>query len=602
MTFKGARLKVVNGAAELVPRLSPASFAAVFQRLVPVGTLAVVLVVVLIALDGPRNSFRLPDDNINYVFTRTLAETGKLYYEEPYTGADAEDLLHPRGALSHDGRVVPVYFFGLPVLYAPFWVLMGEGVRYVAVALSLGVVVALANAGGVLMPDRKWLAWAAVLGAAPLLYMFSRPFMNVLPALLFFSVGANILLRYVISAGSDRRYLAGASAAFALAAFMRYELAIFQTLLVAMAVLHLHRDLLASLRPLALYATITFALFLAPVLVLNEIVYGSPFAYGYGLLNETYFPERGGLGEGPQSLVDKARAVLLPSYPIDLRQAVSTFTFQIAGVAPVFIAVGAVGAGMLARRGDVSRGVLLAALGLAAYVFLYRGAGVSLHSDSTTPNFEASVQRYSMPLFVACYFLAVLVLSRLTLQWAAGLAAVLAVIGVGSAVRGLDGNILEVRYWTGRTDTEVRMPLLQHTEGDAIIYTDSYDKVLGLDRHVAAWWGGGTGTREHGFFRPDEVARSIERLVDEMPVYLFFADHDYVMPRLEPALSALGLAIAPTDLAQLYRVQRTGSARSRHDAEGYPVRRVVDATEPNARAGVPAPVVRGGFGQPVMSQ
>jgi hypothetical protein len=73
---------------------------------------------------------------------------------------------------------------------------------------------------------------------------------------------------------------------------------------------------------------------------------------------------------------------------------------------------------------------------------------------------------------------------------------------------------------------------------------------------VAAWWGGPRGTTEDGFFRPDEVARSVERLVDEQPVYLFFSDHDYVMPRLEPALQQQGLAATATDMEQLYKVER----------------------------------------------
>jgi hypothetical protein len=161
-----------------------------------------------------------------------------------------------------------------------------------------------------------------------------------------------------------------------------------------------------------------------------------------------------------------------------------------------------------------------------------------------------------MPLYVACYFLAIFALGRLPLRWAASIAVVVAVVGAGSALRGWQGNILEVRYWVERSETEVRAPLLQHTEADAIIFTDTYDKVLGLDRQVAAWWGGPRGTTEDGFFRPDEVARSVERLVDEQPVYLFFSDHDYVMPRLEPALQQQGLAATATDMEQLYKVER----------------------------------------------
>jgi hypothetical protein len=152
-------------------------------------------------------------------------------------------------------------------------------------------------------------------------------------------------------------------------------------------------------------------------------------------------------------------------------------------------------------------------------------------------------------------------LGRLPWRWAAGIAVVVAAVGLGSAVRGWDGNVLEVRYWVQRSDAEARAPLLQHTETNALIYTDSFDKVLALERHVAGWWGGSRGTMEEGLFKPDEVTASIARVVDEYPVYLFFADHDYVMPRLEPALNDRALIATPTEMARLYRVERAKTVK-----------------------------------------
>ena len=84
-----------------------------------------------------------PDENASYIFTRALADTGKLWYEKDFLAGDEENLLHPRGAITHDGRAVPFNFLGLPVLYAPFYKVLGEDTRYVGVAIAVVTVWAL---------------------------------------------------------------------------------------------------------------------------------------------------------------------------------------------------------------------------------------------------------------------------------------------------------------------------------------------------------------------------------------------------------------------------------------------------------------------------
>ncbi|HLF71898.1 MAG TPA: hypothetical protein VI759_07080, partial [Dehalococcoidia bacterium] len=306
----------------------------------PIVTLGVIVAISVIVLNAPQDTFRSPDENAGQLFTKTLAETGRLDYSADYLSNDVENLLHPRGALTHDGRAVPFGFLGLPVVYAPFYKLLGGDVRYIAIGLSVLATVALASAGARLVPERPWLAWLAVLSVSPLIYFFNRPFLNALPATAFECVAAYFVVRYFQSGSGARRELVWASVAFALAAFMRYELAIFQTLFVTVMVLHKRGTAWRSVMgDLSAYVAPTLLLFVVPVFALNQYVYGSPFTYGYGLFNEAYFPNRVATGDFPGNVPEQMRSVLMPSYPFDLGVAGSSLVHQAIGIAPSFVAV-----------------------------------------------------------------------------------------------------------------------------------------------------------------------------------------------------------------------------------------------------------------------
>jgi hypothetical protein len=530
------------------------------SAIIPAAVLAIVAAFSVAALDVPGSVFRSPDENASYIFTRALADTGKLWYKEDFLGGDEENLLHPRGAITHDGRAVPFNFLGLPVLYAPFYKVFGDDTRYIGVVIAVVTVWALASAGALLTKDRPWIAWLAVLALAPVIYQFGRPYLNVAPAVMFLSLGCHCFLRYVTGRATDRGWLALASIAFALAAFMRYELAVFSALLIAIGVLQKRRF---APREIALdgtvYAGCMIAFFGAPVLALNQYVYGSPTTYGYALFNEAYFPDREGAGGSVWALLTKLRSVALPSYPFDPELAARALVFQVGGVAPLFAIAAGTGLVALYRDRRIPVGFLAAYLALAAYAYVYRGAGESFLSDSATPSFEASVTRYALPVYLAAYLLVVYVASLTKrAELATGILVMLALVSIHGIVSDTEGNMLHVRNQVRLSDELARESLVGRTEPEAVIYTDVFDKVLSSYRDVAAWWGGSEGTLE-GFFQSDEVAASMSRLLPSRPVYVYVAEEAYVIPRLDEALKDHGYRTEPTDLKRLYAVVKTSS-------------------------------------------
>jgi hypothetical protein len=522
-----------------------------------VATLSIILGFVFLSLDVPSQMFRSPDENANFIFTRTLADSGELAYTADFLETDAENLLHPRGALTLDDKAVPFNFLGLPILYAPAYKLLGHDLRYVALPLTAVSVISMAGAGALLAKERPWVAWLGVLGMSPFIAIYTRPFLNVLPSLAFMSAGAYFLIKYYQS-GGIRKHLVLASVAFALAAWMRYELVIFQSLIIVIVTLQCRKSFWPAILDMALYAITTGAIFLGPLLVANTLIYGSPLDYGYSLFNEVYFPERAS-GESP---LDAVRSILLPAYPLDMHLATRAFANQVFGVAPLIVIGAGLGVWAVLKENRPATPFLIAYGILGLYVYLYRGAGYSWAADLSAPTLEASVIRYSVPLYLGFYLLAVHGMGK---GFGDGLPlaclAMMAVISMTGLARDLDGNPLFIRDRLNG-GSESTKALIAATEPDSIIYTDIYDKVLATQRNVATWWGGSL-SYEEGHFKPAEVAASMNRVVPHRKVYLIVSEERMVLEPLNVELARFDLVLQPNEFSELYVLEHlpvTGNA------------------------------------------
>ena len=511
---------------------------------------------VIAALDTPNRLFRSPDENAGYLFTKTLAQTGRLSYEADYLAGDKENLLHFRGAVTHGGKAVPFNYLGQPILYAPFYRLLRDDVKYVAVPISLVTVAALASAGALISPRRPWIAWLAVLAAAPLLHTFARPFLNLAPALMFGAIAAYFLIRYVQDPGKARGSLILSSLAFSLAAFMRYELVIFSSLLMVITVLHKQGSPnIHAFRDLAIFLGIVGCAFVLPVLILNYFIYGSPFTYGYGLFNEAYFPDRVAPVAGLWNYIVKARSVLLPAYPVDLKTAGTSLFYQVAGIAPFFTMAALSGAALLVRNRHVSVRMFVAALALALYTYLYRGAGDSNLAGETTANFEASIIRYSAPLLVVFLFLVIYAIEQINkAELTLLVLGILIFSSFSSLTSTTDGNLFHIRDMLRKSQPTLDS-VLPLVEENAVVYTDIYDKVISDRRVVATWWGGASTVYGDEHFRPEEIADSVRRVAATRPVYFMVTDTETIFERLNAPMAERGLRLSPWKYKALLKVE-----------------------------------------------
>jgi hypothetical protein len=523
-------------------------------------TLGVICAMVVLAIDVPKQVFRSPDENASFIFTKALATTGRLSYELADSANDEENLLHPRGGLTVNDKVVPFNFLGLHIVYAPFYKVLGDRLTLIAIPMALVSVTALASAAALIYKERPWVPWLAILGAAPIINVLTRPLMNFFPALMFGSIAVYFGIRYAKT--NSRLSLAICSICFALTSLMRYEMVILGGLAMVAAIVLVKGFRRSAILDFLIVALAVCVLFVVPVMVLNTELYGSPTSYGYGLFNEVYFSDRVGSSSFPGGYLQQLRSILLPSYPFDLGIAWRSLIYQVAGVAPLFGLLSLCGAVVLVAKDRIPLRIVLPAGALLCYAYAYRAAGDSWLAGTHTPSWEASVVRYSTPLYIFGFFLVCHLLSKIQRDsWCFLLVGVIAVTGVGSVTFATDGNFLFIRERLQSSEVELQK-ILNVTEPDAVIYTDTYDKVLSDRREVASWWGGGDAVEDEVLFNPHAVADSIKKVVvANRPTYLLISDPGPIEEKLTAPLKERGLRLVKTKYVRLLQVMPVASFR-----------------------------------------
>ena len=456
--------------------------------------------------------FEAPDENANYLATRLYVDTGHLWYSEDYTGLDVENYLHPRHFVSYEDKIVPTQFLGLPVIYGPLYSIAGDSVAIVCTVvfslLSFIFFIKLAS----LLFGKKSDKYAAIIFIAnvPLLYYLSMPYFNVVPSICFFICGCYYLVKFYRSE-MNRDLLIG-SLFFSLSIFFRYEYAIFIGLLLIITLINKYRkNLQAYVKPIAMSSGVIALFALIPILAMNYSLYGDPLTFGTQLL-EVYSIEREASGFWQ---------IFFP-HPITIGVIWANVYRLIFRLLPLISLLSLLGITLCIRNRKFGRYKLLYG-GLFIYLLVYSGSSETwMAFDFGYLGLIISIIRYWL---IAYVFLALMAVAGFTFlkdkQRILLPLTVIALVVTSMSVLFIDNErSLVTLSRVQDSNQKIAENIPAEIDDKAIIYTDTYDKVLTpFGIRVATWW------NQSETYDPSKLADSMERVHQNTDYRVYLLTH-----------------------------------------------------------------------------
>jgi Dolichyl-phosphate-mannose-protein mannosyltransferase len=500
--------------------------------------LGIALIPILYVPVQTGNNF-LSDDLSMYWTTKWFGETGHLYFKDDLTESDLENLMHPRGFITHEGVAVTYNFLGLPVLYGIAYAFVGDKAEYLGAVLAGIGLLAIWGFLGVLFRDQRIWAFPMIFLAFPVLYYLGRPYMNIVPSLSFFFMGIYFLLLH--HKEPSQKKLAAASVFFSLGIFCRYPDVVFVTSLVAIVLWQTHGKLLSRkfVRDMSIYVAVVAVVFGIPVLIFNQLTYGSPFTYGYGLFNGAYYPDRGASGTlGFQGVIGTLGVWALPG-GLDIALMLTSVKKYFVMIMPLTLVLAGVGYFLVWKERLIAARFLIAYTLLFAYVIAYNGSGAVWGTQFENPTLGHTLVRYWLLAYLSLALLGSLVMLRITNLWARiPLLMVVLVLGIVPLFHGND-SLTDVKGGIERGQEWVAINIVPYTEENAVIYAGRSDKLVLGSRRVAAWF----NSADESFFDPVMIASSMNRVNGKgVPSYIVH-EPDADLEALDEELGRYGLTL-----------------------------------------------------------
>jgi len=507
--------------------------------------IVLVAVVCLYPLQRTGTVFSTPDETSSYLTARAFSEHGGLYLEDELTRVDREDLLHTRGFITHGGRAVPMQFLGHPLLWGFSLKLLGDrALILVPVLLGLFFTVYCYRLFRLTAPAASPVLFLFLFTASPVVYLLGRPFLSVSLAAVLTVPTFFHAIRYTRTRRATELLLC--SAFLSLALLARPDNLLIALPAIFLVVLPTGATLFSRivLRDLALFSLVFLILFVAPVLLLNQLTYGSPVTFGYHLADQTIglravpAPDL----SGGARLLRVARNLVFP-FDVSIGAALSGLVKYFVILTPLLTLAALLHAGPLVRilRTPGRRWRAIAGLILAGYLVISRSNDALHGMARLAPDIVDSLARYWMPLYLVLLVAAWKGLARFKRPLVQAMVALLALgLGLHGLFSQWDQSFfaltqrVHIAALTGKGT-------LHKIEPDAVIYCGRSDKYLVPYRTVAAWWVTGSDNR----CDLDLVARSAARVLDlGRPVYVL--DAEVEREELRSALGRYGLDLKRT--------------------------------------------------------
>ncbi len=490
------------------------------DKLILLGVALVFFISSLILVAGMPWIFVSPDALANFTFTQTMIDNLRLYLFEPLN-LSLDDSLFPRSMFSIEGRLVPISFVGLPLIYGAVGKVVGLGlVKYFTPVVAVLALFAWRSVVEKLYDRRVALIASVLLAVHPAWWYYtSRTMMhNVLfVALLIFAVWF-LFVRPLSnwSTGKSKYFKVYQHLDVILSGLMLGGALLVRTseiawIAPAIVVVVIFFAKQIKWRQAVLFGLVT-AVVIAPVFLINSSLYGDPLSFGYmaqsvgsdagnGVTSlEQDNPANGGVSPDTDTSI-------LPA-GLDLRAMARHSVYYGLGLFWWMSLLTLIGIPLAYRIGRTVRSRKTGRWpGQWAFhtIFLIAGAilvliyGSWTFNDNPDPNIITianSYVRYWLPVFVMTTVYAAVFIDRgwfklqqgirtdrLSLASTVLLIVVVALLGARATFLSPDDGLIYARQNLVRS-VEIKSEVLSLTEEDSVIVVDHGDKIFFPERAV----------------------------------------------------------------------------------------------------------------------
>ncbi len=456
------------------------------------------------------HTFTSPDSASNYVIVKEYGSTGNMYLEKDYTYLDEENMLHQRGLLTWNDKVVPFNFLGMFLFHGTFYSVLQDNVK----VINLFLLIVLIGASKILLESltnrriKTVYMLFGVIGSLPLLYLFNFPYYNIVPAITFFFLSVAFAFKFNMTGEEKYFYL---SFLFALMSiWFRYTYVLFLGLFyIINYFLNMKAYHKRFIKNVLVVSLLSFFVFLVPLFVMNNVLYDDPFIFGYTLHNQIFFDDRVAQ-EGESETLNLLASIFYPSYNFDLGLLFNNLYKQFFLLTPFYILLGA----LLVFEGSRKYSIdmkLWPYLILIIYIIIYMGMSITWGHDTDYKKLNSSMLRYWLIIHVLLMLMMVLSLLNLESKMFKFFIVAVMVVYSFSVLFMLNSEDDSLVDRVERLDRyEDYGGIIEGlTDEGSIIYDSAYDKILFSHRDIATWWSG-TNSK----FDKDDTLNSMNRLLD----------------------------------------------------------------------------------------
>ncbi|MEK7665378.1 MAG: hypothetical protein AAB337_00675 [Patescibacteria group bacterium] len=345
-------------------------------------------------------TFNSPDENANAIFAHQFAVSSKLWFDEQLN-FELNNLLHPRSVMAISGRLLPVSFLGMPMIYGLIGKVFGLPiVGLVTPLLAIAAVFAWRSIVERLFDSRSlaFLSALAVLFHPSFWYYSGRLFMHNVPFVSFLILAVYFAIRHRHRNCSITQllnyFLSGLFLALAL--WFRTSEVIWVAPLALFLLITARRYLKIGV----LVIPFTAIVLLSPMLYMNSVLYGGIFEMGYTASKEAIQSEISNIE--PSTTASLQSTILNSQLPFDIAPSailknIYHYAFELYPWLSITTILGALI--MIGRRASFL--YLIVTIFVTAWLFAFYGSW-SFHDnpDPSLVTIGTSYVRYWLPVFV----------------------------------------------------------------------------------------------------------------------------------------------------------------------------------------------------------